>query len=104
MPDPQIRNTSGSATSIEGRSSPSAAGKTYLSASISRKFLRLSGVPPSQYWKLSRLRASCAFSTGRYLRTVGSVFSSEHRVLETSAAGPFLFFMKPAMALLLCPS
>jgi hypothetical protein len=77
-----------------------------LSASINRKLRRLSGVPPSQYWKLSmKERASCAFSTGRYFRTVGKVLSS-FNIASWKPAPPasLRFFMKLAMALLLWPS
>ena len=102
---PRSGNTSGSATTTAARPL-SPLGKTYLSASINRKFLRLSGVPPSQYWKLSmKERASCAFSTGRYLRTVGRVLSS-FNIASWKPAPPasLRFFMKLAMALLLWPS
>ena len=106
---PRSGNTSGSATTTAARSAPSPEpprGKTYLSASINRKLRRLSGVPPSQYWKLSmKERASCAFSTGRYFRTVGKVLSS-FNIASWKPAPPasLRFFMKLAMALLLWPS
>ena len=103
---PRSGKTIGSATSNWGRPS-SPRGKTYLSASINRKLRRLSGVPPSQYWKLSmKERASWAFSTGRYFKTVGKVFSSLSIASWNPALPPFSlrFFMNWAMALLLWPS
>ncbi len=102
---PRSGNTTGSATATAARSLP-LRGNTYLSASINRKLRRLSGVPPSQYWKLSmKERASWAFSTGRYLRTVGRVLSSLSMASwKPAPPASFRFFMKPAMALLLWPS
>ena len=104
---PRSGNTTGSATCNAGRS-VSPRGKTYLSASINRKLRRLSGVPPSQYWKLSmKERASCAFSTGRYLSTAGRVLRSLSIASWNPAEEPpfsLRFFMNWAMALLLWPS
>ena len=102
---PKSGNTTGSATVSSGRSE-SPLGYTYLSASINRKLRRLSGVPPSQYWKLSmKERASWAFSTGRYFNTVGKVLSSLSMASWKPAPPASLrFFIKLAIALLLWPS
>jgi hypothetical protein len=60
----------GSRTSM---SAPFSAG-TYASAVLSSRFSRFSAFPPSQYCRLcTKLRASRAFSLGRYFSTAGSV-------------------------------
>ena len=70
---PMSGKTTGSA--IE-RPAPFRAG-TYSCPTLSRRFSRFSALPPSQYCSdVTKLRASCAFSEGRYFRTAGSVRTS----------------------------
>ena len=67
---PTSGNSCGSSTS---RSTPLSAG-VYALAVLSSRFSRFSALPPSQYCRLcTKLRASCAFSLGRYFSTAGSV-------------------------------
>mmetsp|Transcript_54202 Transcript_54202/g.128744 ORF Transcript_54202/g.128744 Transcript_54202/m.128744 type:complete len:325 (-) Transcript_54202:63-1037(-) len=79
---------------------------TYLSAIMRRSASRFSGEPPSQYWKESmKLRASCALSDGRYLRTLGRVRRSLS--MEPSKDAPFscfFFFMNSPITDCDCPS
>mmetsp|Transcript_295 Transcript_295/g.866 ORF Transcript_295/g.866 Transcript_295/m.866 type:complete len:267 (-) Transcript_295:169-969(-) len=99
--------TSGNVTGSETFAiSTSWSAGVYACAIVQRKLSRLSVLPPSQYCRLSmKLRASCALSDGRYLRTLGSVRTSLS--MPSSKPPPlfcFLDFMNSAMALLLCPS
>mmetsp|Transcript_5023 Transcript_5023/g.18749 ORF Transcript_5023/g.18749 Transcript_5023/m.18749 type:complete len:230 (+) Transcript_5023:3463-4152(+) len=97
---PVSGNSSGSAMTM----SMSFSAGTYALEIIRRKFSRLSVLPPSQYCReFMKFRASAALSEGRYFSTLGSVLTS----LSMPSSNPpdsFFFFMKDAMADLLCPS
>ena len=94
-------NSSGSATS---KSSPLSAG-TYSLVTLRSRLCRLPLLPPVQYCRLvTKLRASCALSLGRYLRMEGSVRTSLSMFSSKFCEFLRAFFIMSPMMLLLCPS